>query len=178
MKNKAKPPVIAEKILNRLSYYEKSFNSSADFRENYLRILKEKGEIKAQFWYWMQVLLTLPCYLKLNLYWSSAMFKNYFKTTVRHLMRNKFYSFINIFGLAFGMAITILIALYVRYELSFDTYHKNADRIYRVAYTNAQQHKFAVTHVPLAPALKKEFPEVVSAARIMKIFYCTVYYNQ
>ncbi len=53
------------------------------------------------------------------------MFKNYFKTAVRILMRNKFYSFINTFGLAFGMAITILFALYVQHELSFDRYHKD-----------------------------------------------------
>jgi len=106
------------------------------------------------------------------------MFKNYFKTAVRNLMRNKFYSFINTFGLAFGMAITILIALYVQYELSFDRYHKNPDRIYRIAFANSQQHEFAVTHAPLAPVLRKEFPEIESAARILKNYNATVIYNQ
>jgi putative ABC transport system permease protein len=90
----------------------------------------------------------------------------------------KFYSFVNIFGLAFGMAIAILIALYVQYELSFDTYHKNASRIYRVAFTNPHQDKFAVTHAPLAPVLRNEFADIESAARVLKNYNATVIYNQ
>jgi len=178
MNKEERPPVIAEWILNRLTHYKEGFYSSGDLHENYMRILKKNSKFKAVIWYWLQVLFSIPVYLKLTIYWSITMFKNYFKITVRNLMRNKLYSFINTFGLAFGMAITILITLYVEHELSFDTYHENADRIYRVAYRNLHQHKFAVTHAPLAPALTREFPEIVSAARIMRMFNSTVYYNQ
>ena len=61
------------------------------------------------------------------------MFKNYFIVAYRNLIRNKVFSFINISGLAFGMAACILISLYILDELSYDTYHKHADRIYRIS---------------------------------------------
>jgi putative ABC transport system permease protein len=76
------------------------------------------------------------------------------------------------------MAITILITLHVQYELSFDRYHKNADRIYRVAFANSQQDEFAVTHAPLAPVLRGDFPEVESAARILIDHNATVIHNE
>src|SRR5665213_3576445 len=60
------------------------------------------------------------------------MIKNYFKTAWRNLIKNKFYSVINIAGLTLGLAIGILILLWVQDELSFDTFHKNAKNIYRL----------------------------------------------
>jgi len=60
------------------------------------------------------------------------MLKNYIKTAWRNLMKNKIFSFINIFGLTTGLTCFLLIALYVFDELSFDRFHKNADNIYRV----------------------------------------------
>jgi len=63
---------------------------------------------------------------------GQCMFKNYFKIAVRNLARKKAYSAITVFGLALGMACCLLILLYVRDELSYDRYHKNAGRIYRV----------------------------------------------
>jgi putative ABC transport system permease protein len=60
------------------------------------------------------------------------MLKNYFKTAFRNLLRNKFYSLINIVGLAIGLATCFLIILYVLDELSYDKYNVNASRIYRV----------------------------------------------
>ena len=57
------------------------------------------------------------------------MFKNYFTVAWRNLLRNKGLSFINIFGLAIGMAFAMLIGLWIQYETSFDKFHKNADRI-------------------------------------------------
>src|SRR6266542_4481850 len=60
------------------------------------------------------------------------MFKNYFKTGIRNLQRNKVYSFINIAGLSLGLACAMLIMLYVKDEVSYDRFHKNVDRIYRI----------------------------------------------
>src|SRR5207248_681764 len=60
------------------------------------------------------------------------MIKNYFKTAWRNLMKNKVFSFINIFGLTIGLISFLLIALYIFDELTFDAFHKNADNIYRV----------------------------------------------
>jgi putative ABC transport system permease protein len=98
------------------------------------------------------------------------MFKNYFKTAWRSLFRNKIYSFINISGIAIGLAAFWLIALYIADELSFDRYHEKADRIFRVAQHarweggNISQ---ASTSAPFASALKSEFPEIQEATRIL-----------
>ena len=60
------------------------------------------------------------------------MIKNYFKTAWRNLIKNKGYSFINIFGLAIGMAVTVMISLWIIDELNFNNYFKNHDRIAQV----------------------------------------------
>ena len=60
------------------------------------------------------------------------MFKNYFKTALRNLTRNKVYSFINITGLSLGLACSMLIILYVKDEVSYDRFHKNVTQIYRI----------------------------------------------
>lgn len=91
------------------------------------------------------------------------MFKNYLKITIRNLIRNKMYSFLNIAGLAIGIACCILILLYVQDELSFDRFHEKADRIYRInTHFEIPERKmhFATTAHIQGPMLKEEFPEV------------------
>lgn len=99
------------------------------------------------------------------------MTKHYLKIILRTFLRSKVYTCINITGLSTGMAVFILIMLYVNYEYSVDQYHENKDNIYRVV----QQEKgnmhmgddrFAVTMAPLGPAIKDEFSEVKCASRI------------
>jgi putative ABC transport system permease protein len=97
------------------------------------------------------------------------MFKNYLKIAFRNLRRQKVYSFINITGLAIGMACSILILLWVRNELSYDRYHENADRIYRLCVDGQIGNVELLSPVctpPTAPTLRREFPEVLNAARI------------
>lgn len=60
------------------------------------------------------------------------MLRNYFKIAFRNLWRNRFYTFINVIGLALGVTCACIIYVYVRYERNFDAFHSNADRIYRV----------------------------------------------
>jgi len=96
------------------------------------------------------------------------MLKNYLKVAVRNLLRHKAYSLINIAGLAVGMACTILILLWVQYELSFDRYHENADRIYRLAADieiGKMRGRFAVSSLPIGPTLQRDYPEVLRAVR-------------
>ena len=64
--------------------------------------------------------------------YSPTMLQNYFKIALRNLLKHKGYSFINIFGLATGMAVSMLIGLWVWDELSFNTYHKNYPRIAQI----------------------------------------------
>jgi putative ABC transport system permease protein len=175
---KKSPPSIPHFLLCLIRDKTDHESLIGDYEETFHYFGTTYGYARARMWYWGQVFKALPVFITNSIRWRLVMFKNYFKIAVRNLMRKKFYSFINIFGLAFGMAIAILIALYVQYELSFDAYHKNADRIYRVAFTNSQQDEFAVTHAPLAPVLRREFPDIESAARILKNYNVTVIFNQ
>ena len=97
------------------------------------------------------------------------MLKNYLKVALRNLWKNKSFSAINIIGLAAGLAVCLLIVLYVVDELSYDKYNKNADRIYRLdadIYFNDTQAIFAVAPDPLAPTLKREYPVVEEMTRV------------
>ena len=92
------------------------------------------------------------------------------KIVLRTIRRHAGYSFINIFGLALGMACCLMIALWVADELSFDRFHEAAADLYRVeedqSYSGRVYH-VTVTPYPLAPALKAEIPEVAEAARVV-----------
>ncbi|NIO48659.1 MAG: FtsX-like permease family protein [Candidatus Aminicenantes bacterium] len=96
------------------------------------------------------------------------MFWNYLKVTWRNIKRYKGYSFINIIGLAVGLACCILILLWVQDELSYDRFHSKADDLYRAVKeyhkTEPATHYWPVS-APLAPALKENYPEIIKAAR-------------
>jgi putative ABC transport system permease protein len=91
------------------------------------------------------------------------MFKNYILIALRSISRQKMYSMLNIAGLSIGMAAFLLIALYAQYELSFDTYHQNSDRIYRMVREGR-----TLTPPPLGPALTRNFTEVEAVAQIIQ----------
>lgn len=97
------------------------------------------------------------------------MLKNYLKIAFRNLFKNKVYSFINIFGLAVGLASCIIILLYVTHELSYDKHHENADRIYRVT-THidfaGNFGEYAAAPAPMGPTLLTDFPEVETMVRL------------
>jgi putative ABC transport system permease protein len=95
------------------------------------------------------------------------MFKNYLKITFRNIVRHRGFSIINIFGLAMGMACTILILLWVRDEVSFDRFHEKKENIYRVIVEGKNSsEKGSLTPGLLAPFVKEEVPEVINAVRI------------
>ncbi|WP_431216998.1 ABC transporter permease [Puia sp. P3] len=99
------------------------------------------------------------------------MFKNYLVTAWRNLRKNKVFSFINIFGLAIGMAVCLLILQYVNFELSFDQFNKNIADIYRVANDRYQNGKLVqhgtITYSAIGKAMQDDFPEVADHARVM-----------
>ncbi len=97
------------------------------------------------------------------------MLKSYFLIAWRNLRKNKVYSMINIAGLAIGLSVFWLMALYIADEWSYDRSWTNADRIYRVVHsgeTPAGSFKLAITGAPFAPALKKDYGEIEESARI------------
>ncbi len=132
MKNLRKPPVLAKWLLGRLVDYQRKYSISGDLEEVYYEIYEEKGCFIAYMWFWHQTVLSFPKYFSNSIYWSAAMLKSYLKIAVRNLKKQKAFSLINISGLSIGLTCTVLILLFVQFEMSYDRFHKNADRIYRV----------------------------------------------
>ena len=104
------------------------------------------------------------------------MFRNYFTIALRQLRKQKMYSVIKIGGFALGIAACLLIALYIRDELSYDKSYPDASRIYRVIVkfdNNGKMEMGADWPPPLARALREDFPEVESSGRLMphELFY-------
>lgn len=100
------------------------------------------------------------------------MFRNYCIVAWRNLVRNRIFSFINVTGLAIGLAIAFLIYQYVQFELSYDRFHTKVDRLYRVpiAYSGsfASLRASAINHPALGPAMKADFPEVEDFTRLVR----------
>jgi putative ABC transport system permease protein len=99
------------------------------------------------------------------------MFKNYFKTALRNLQRNKAYAAINMLGLAIGIAACLLIFLVVKFETSFDNFHSKKKSIYRVSTEFHNQDGVSYADgiaFPAAPALRLDFPQLKEVASIYR----------
>jgi putative ABC transport system permease protein len=97
------------------------------------------------------------------------MLRNYFKIAFRNLQKHKVFSIVNIAGLAIGLSVFWVMALYISDEMSYDRSYENADRIFRVVQAGSSatgSFKLAITAVPLAPALQHDYPEIAEVARI------------
>ncbi len=96
---------------------------------------------------------------------------NYLKIAIRNILRNKFYSSINIIGLSIGLAAFLLILQYVSFQLSYDQFNKNESDIYRVVNDRYQNGKLiqhgTITYSAIGPAMKSDFPEVVNYVRVI-----------
>ncbi len=99
------------------------------------------------------------------------MLKNYFKTTIRSLRKNRVFSLINIFGLASGLTAAIFIFQYSFFELGFDRFHENNDELYRVINKRYEGDRLIqegqITYSAVGPQMKTEFPEVIENCRTM-----------
>jgi ABC-type antimicrobial peptide transport system permease subunit len=148
-----------------------------DLMELYTERLKEIGKVKADIKFIIDVVLLFrpgiirspeTYHYSLN---KTAMLKNYLKIGWRNLVKNKGYSLINIGGLAMGMAFALVIGLWIQHELSFDTFHMNAERIALIqkkTFFNNERNTQESTPYPLCDELKTNYPEV---KRISKVSY-------
>ena len=100
------------------------------------------------------------------------MFWNYFKTAVRNLKKTKLFSIINILGLAIGMTACLLILHYVNYEESYDKFHENADRIYRLRYERTSEDgsavRFASSTPPAGKLIRERYPDAEKVGRMLR----------
>jgi len=175
--NIIRPPGMAEWLLRRMTRRHEKFSILGDYEEEFLEIARYRSLREARIWYWKQTWSSTIPFVFNKLFWSLAMIKNYLKIAFRNMKKHKSYSFINIIGLAIGMACCILIMAYIFHELSYDRFHKNADRIYRMgthfdfAGTDTRA---AVSNLPPAVLMKQEFPEVVDFVRFRRYHYRTL----
>ncbi len=159
------PPKLARAVIHRLAPPHVGDTSLGDFDEMFLRVVEQKGALRARLWFWKQAGQAIL----FSFFWGWIMLKNYLKTAARHVGKNKAHSVINISGLALGIACCILILLWIQDELSWDRFHEHADSIYRVVQIQRDGHLTSVTPDALAGHLKAEYPEVESAARYRRL---------
>ncbi len=161
---------IRRRILGQL--LRKSIREAAlrDFEERFLYIHKTRGKLASVLWYGIQLIFLIPFTIKDSISWSMIMFGNYLKSTFRHIKKQKGYSLITLAGLTIGLTCFILISLYVRYEFSYDRFHTNTGKIYRVLVDTRETYmgksQVTVTPGPLAAAMQEEFPEVLSTTKV------------
>ena len=102
------------------------------------------------------------------------MLQNFLKTALRNLWKHKLFSFINIFGLASGMLVCLLAMIDIKGAFDYDSFHPNANRTYRiitdVTSTNNDEQGFATSPMPLADALKKDYPFVEEATLVVRTY--------
>jgi putative ABC transport system permease protein len=166
---------LLEKLLSEK--YRESF--VGDLLEGY-EVRSTASQISAKMWLFFQLLSSSFSLLRKNIYGSVAMFKNYFLMAFRNLKKHRTYTLINVFGLALGLSATILILLYLQFEISYDRFHENADSIYRVCIRHLREGMSEEeTHVytpPIGPDMKKDFPEVEDFVRMstLRVDYLNV----
>ncbi len=163
------PPRWAAAIVRRLSLFEGLFAVSDDFESEFARRLETEGRRRARLWAGACALRSALSYIPTAFRWSLIMYAHQLKIAWRNLKRHLGYSFINIAGLALGVAAGLFVLIYVGDELGYDRFHAKADRTYRIA-QNLHVDDRIDSAVPgpaiLAPTLRREFPEIESVARL------------
>ena len=119
------PPKLAAWILRKVTSWHLRYSVMGDFEEIYRLMESEKGRLIAKFWYWFQVLKSIPPFIKDKILWGAMMFNNYFKLTIRNMIKNKQSSFINIFGLSIAIGVCIVSYLFIELNYYRDTFHEN-----------------------------------------------------
>ncbi|MEM6841776.1 MAG: ABC transporter permease [Bacteroidota bacterium] len=172
-RNSKSPPKAATHFLRWYCRSELLDEVEGDLCELFQRRIDARGLKRAQILYWLNIFMFLhPDYIRKRKYYPinhTAMFRNYFKVATRNLVKHKFYAIINVLGLAIGMTCCLLIFLYVDHELSYDSFHSKADRIYRVVTdikTPTETLNISTTSAPMAAYMKTDFPEVENMVRL------------
>ncbi len=159
------------KLLVRIIYSENYNAKLGDFAEVYNDYVVAKGRFRAFVWIWYYIMRSLPTLMQRTVQKNMAIIANYYKIGIRNIIRQKGYSFINISGLAIGMACCILIMLWVIDELSFDKFHENSANLFRVEADiniGSATLRSLSSPVPLAEAVKNEIPEISNATRFTR----------
>lgn len=173
------PPKWADRFLEWYCRPELLEDLQGDLYEHFERNLTNKGKTRARLNYIIDVFKFMRPYTirKLEIFnniTTFIMFKNYFKTSVRNIARNKLFSVINVFGLAVGMSVCLLMITLFMEVRSYDRFHKDADRIYRISnsYQSLQEDpsSFASTSILAGKRLQEEIPGLEGLVIIRRNF--------
>ena len=170
-KKRYKSPGLARRLLRLMSVYHEKHSIFDDFEETFSEIVESEGSFKAKRWYWGNVLRSVARYLTLIVCWRLTMLKNHLKIAYRNFTRHKLYSFINVFGLAIGLSVCMIISLWVLRELSYDRFHEKAHRIYRIErelFRDNLYRRWPITGGLYKQALIDDFPEIENAVRFWR----------
>jgi putative ABC transport system permease protein len=168
-KNRARPPRVGQWILKKILPSEERRYFIEGIEERYERELADRGRLSALGWYLKDIFCTIPPLITDNFSGKTIMIKNYLKIVWRNAHRQKAYTLITLAGFALGMACCILIFLYVRFERSYDDFHRDANRIFRVVlawHTSDTVNYWATISTPAAWELKDKYPQVEKIVRI------------
>jgi len=170
--NHSRIPKFPSWLLKKLTNFSSCEGYAGDVEEEFEARVRCQGKRKALRWIRFHVMATFPKALWSYLFFGGIMFRNYVKITLRQIRKYKGCAFINIAGLAVGMACCILILLWIRHELSYDRFHEKGERIFKVTIeshrSDGRIEPFSDTQFPLAPALKERYPDIENATRIFK----------
>lgn len=164
-----KPPHFANRFLHWYCDPEWIEEIEGDLQTLFLRRVEKYGYKRAQLLYWLNVLMFLhPNFIRRKKFYpqnTTAMFRNYFTIAFRNITKHTSFTVINMAGLTLGITAALIILLIVRFELSFDNFHAQGDRIYRVIKGdwNSEECDTGTPH-GLMPVLEKEFPEIEKVA--------------
>lgn len=168
------PPKWAHRFLCWFLKEELLEEVEGDLEEKFYVQLDKSSLRRAKYNYWYQVFQYLrPFALKKD--WaihlmSYAMLQNYLRVAWRNLLRYKMYSFIKIGGFALGVTACLLIALFIKDELSYDQHYKQVDRIYRLINEDSRpeaNEQWTAFQAPIAEVLKSDYPEIEEVGRII-----------
>ncbi len=173
--------MLGEKILKIFLPKGESESVAGDYEELYAEIAQTRGKSRASAWYWIQIVKSIWAGITVYIWWSLTMLKSYLTIALRYLKRHKIYSFINISGLAIGMACCILILLWINDEIRYDRFHEQTENLYRVVndlnygpYSQLTEG----TAYPLGPAMKEEIPEIRKIVRLLPTRRILVAYGE
>ena len=155
----------------RLLYSDEEYQErSGDLEETYRELGAQSGCLYALIWLIAQGLRLVVLAAINRLFWRGIMVKSYLNNMLRQLRRHRGYFVLNITGFTLGLVCVMLVLVYVRFEFSYDRFHKDADCLYRVLVIqdHAYQGKNEAAVLPpaFAPALKANIPEVIEVCRV------------
>ncbi len=160
------PPRYGEKILRKFLPESEKQSLMGDYEEIYKDLSRNRGRFSANLWYVSQIILTFLSAVKNSIVWSAVMFKNYLKIALRNIRKHKGYSFINIVGLAVGLACFILISLWVKHEMTYDQFHVKKDRIFRILNALDTGNFAASVTYALGPELEANYSDIEASCRV------------